>query len=253
MYKVLLVEDEAPIRLGLKTLIEEVIGGYRIAKEAKNGREALEWLKSALPDLIITDIRMKEVNGMELIEQVREQFPDLSILIISGYNDFEYAKKAIRYRVEDYMLKPIDRVELTQYLTALKNKLDSRNLQALNKDPHHLSKAGVDENEKKVIRKVREIIHANLDQDISLQFIANKVHMNSQYLSFLFKMETGQNFVDYVIYCRMERAKQLLRETNLKIYEIAKLSGYENAKYFMTVFKGLVGVTASDFREHNPR
>ncbi|TBL77483.1 response regulator [Paenibacillus thalictri] len=249
MYKVLLVEDEDLIRQGLKKLIEDVIGGFTVAQEAKNGREALESLKRSLPDLIITDIRMKEMNGLEMIEQMRHSFPDVPVLVISGYGDFEYAKKALRFKVEDYLLKPVDRIELSQYLTGLKERLDGRKPGA----PHHPSapqSGGIEENERKIIRKVKEMIHAHLDQDISLQFIAGNVHMNHQYLSSLFKLETGQNFVDYVIQCRMERAKQLLRETNLKIYEIAKLSGYDNAKYFMTVFKQLIGVTPSDYREN---
>ncbi|NOU96709.1 response regulator [Paenibacillus sp. LMG 31456] len=249
MYKIMLVEDEDLIRQGLKKLIEEVIGGFIVVKEEKNGRQALESMKSILPDLIITDIRMKEMNGIEMIEQVRHNFPDTPILVISGYGDFEYVKKALRFKVEDYLLKPVDRVELTQYLTGLKARLDSRKMNALQSQSHTAGNS-VEENEKSIIRKVREIIHSNLDQDISLQFIANKVHMNHQYLSSLFKLETGQNFVDYVIQCRMERAKQLLQEANLKIYEVAKLSGYENSKYFMTVFKQLVGVTPSDFREN---
>ncbi|MFD0676680.1 MULTISPECIES: response regulator transcription factor [unclassified Paenibacillus] len=252
MYKVMLVEDEDLIRQGLKKLIEEVIGGFIVVKEEKNGRQALESMKSILPDLIITDIRMKEMNGIEMIEQVRHNFPDTPILVISGYGDFEYVKKALRFKVEDYLLKPVDRVELTQYLTGLKGRLDSRKMSALQSQSHTVGNS-VEENEKKIIRTVREIIHSNLDQDISLQFIANKVHMNHQYLSSLFKLETGQNFVDYVIQCRMERAKQLLQDTNLKIYEVAMLSGYENAKYFMTVFKQLVGVTPSDFRENQVR
>ncbi|WP_240415678.1 response regulator transcription factor [Paenibacillus periandrae] len=252
MYSIMLVEDEDLIRQGLKTLIEDVIGGFKVTQEAKNGREALEAMKRCLPDCIITDIRMRNMNGLEMIEQVRHNFPDIAILVISGYGDFEYVKKALRFKVDDYLLKPVDRVELTQYLTNLKVRLDEKSSSVGHK--HSLAPdAPVEENEKKIIREVREIIHAHLGQDISLQFIANKVHMNTQYLSYLFKLETGQNFVDYVIQCRMERAKQLLQDTNLKVYEIAKLSGYDNAKYFMTVFKQLTGTTPSYFRESHPR
>ncbi|MCY9698180.1 response regulator transcription factor [Paenibacillus alginolyticus] len=246
MYTVLLIEDEDQIRFGLKRLIEDVIGGFRVVKEAKNGREALDWMKVEIPDLIITDIRMREMNGLEMIEKVRDRPQDIFILVISGYNDFEYTKRSIQLRVENYLLEPVDRIELTQCLTTLKERLNSRNRKR-NEQPK--AKGSVEENEKKIIRQVKDIVHSNLDQDISLQFVANKVHMNRQYLSYLFKLETGQNFVDYVIQSRMDRAQQLLLETQLKIYEIAQLSGYENPKYFMTVFKQLVGVTPSDFRK----
>src|SRR3712207_3645012 len=116
MYKVLVVEDEAVIRGGLKKMIEEVVGGFLVAAQASKGKIALEQLAVWLPDLLVTDIRMSEMNGLDLIKRVREQYPDLPILIISGYNDFEYAKQALRYGVAEYLLKPIDRLELAQFL-----------------------------------------------------------------------------------------------------------------------------------------
>ena len=247
MYKVLLVEDEAQIRAGLKTLIEDVIGHFRVAKDAKSAVEALAWITTDRPDVIVTDIRMKEMSGLDMIERVRDLYPDIPIVIISGYDEFEYAQRAIRYKVEEYLLKPIDRVELAQIFMRLKHKLDGA--RAGEASAAEADREG-SESERKIILDMKAIVQANLDRDLSLQFIADKLHMNPQYLSALFKAETGRNFVDYVAYCRMERAKQLLRETNLKIYEVARLSGYENEKYFITVFKQLVGVTPGQYRQN---
>ena len=247
MYKVLLVEDERSIRVGLKKLIEEVIGGFEVIKEADNGRVALDWLKGNVPDLIITDIRMKEMSGLEMIERVRDRFLDLPVLIISGYSDFDYAKKAIRFGVSEYMLKPMDRLELTQYLTRVRKRLDESNA------PIHGLTADLLREEHRLIRKVRELVHVRLEQEVSLQLMADLVELTPQYLSVLFKQETGQNFIDYVSECRMSRAKQLLRETNLKVYEVGALSGYANAKYFMSMFKQIVGQTPGEYREQNNR
>ncbi len=248
MYKILLVEDEMMLRAGLKNLIENVIGDFVVTGEAGNGLEALEELRRSLPDLIMTDIRMKRMDGLELIRNVRNQYPVLPILIISGHDDFEYVKSALQYRVSDYLLKPINRVELAQYLTGLKKQLDGRREPRFN---HRDLPGNKDENghTKQIIRKVKELINERLDQRLSLQYVANQVHLNSKYLSNLFKAETGKNFIDYVTECLMEQAKQLLKETNLKIYEIANLSGYPNAKHFMTMFKQYAGITASDYRE----
>jgi YesN/AraC family two-component response regulator len=248
MYKIMLVEDEDIIRSGLKHLIGEVIGGFRVVAEAKDGLEALELLKLQLPDLLITDIRMNQMGGVELIEHVRVQFPDLAVLIISGYNDFAYAKKAIQYRVEDYLLKPVNRVELAHCLSKLKRILDA----AGQNGSEGADGLGRDEgSDNQIIRKVKELIRNNLEQDLSLQLIADKIHMNRQYISTLFKLETGKNFTDYVIQSRMEKAKRLLKSTRLKIYEIAKMSGYDNTKYFMTVFKQMEGITPSEYREQS--
>src|SRR5690606_14366112 len=99
-----------------------------------------------------------------------------------------------------------------------------------------------------VIRKVKELIHGNLHQDVSLQYVADHVNMNYQYLSVLFKSETNKNFSDYVKEARINKAKQLLKTTNLKIYEVSQLCGYASSKHFMTVFKQSVDITPTEYR-----
>lgn len=244
MYKVILVEDEAIIRNGLRQLVEQVIGGYRVIGEAENGRSALDALKGAMPDLLITDIRMNEMNGIEMIKRIRDGYPDLYIMIVSGYADFEYAKQAMKYGITDYLLKPIDRVELAQALDNFRRKRKHLGTEQV---------SGAEEedirNGRQLIRKVKELVLERLDQEISLQYMADQVHLNHQYLSVLFKSETGQTFTDYVTHSRMNKAKQLLKDTNLKIYEVAKLSGYLSSKHFMAVFKDVVGSTPSQYRE----
>ncbi len=242
MHKLFLVEDEAIIRAGLKQLIEEVIGGYQVVGEAANGKQALEALKGTQPDLLITDIRMNEMNGIDMVGRIRDHQPDLPIIILSGYAEFEYAKQALRYGISDYLLKPVDRIELTQALEKIKRRLEPADLSARLEDVED-GQSG-----RQLIRKVKELVAERLDQEISLQYMADQVHLNHQYLSVLFKSETGQNFSDYVTCSRMNKAKQLLKETNLKIYEVAALSGYMSSKHFMAVFKDTVGMTPSQYR-----
>lgn len=242
MYKVLLAEDEARIREGLKHTIEGAMTGFQVAGEAGSGAEALQWLKRHVPDVLITDIRMPELSGIDLIRHARDLFPELDIVIVSGYGDFEYAKSGIQYGVTDYILKPVDRVELIAVLEKIRRKLQ-----------RHDPAPGVPEDdagqERHIIRKVKDLIAANLDKEISLQYIAERVYMNHRYLSVLFKNETGRNFSDYVTEQRMDKGKRLLAETNLKIIDVARLCGYTNYKYFMSVFKRTVGTTPSEYRD----
>lgn len=119
---ILLVEDESTIRSGFRKVLEDVIGGVHVAGEASNGREALEWLKSHTTDAVFTDIRMKEMNGIDLIKRLKEQSPALPVVIISGYNDFVYAREAIRYEAVDYLLKPVETAELAQVVERLKKR-----------------------------------------------------------------------------------------------------------------------------------
>lgn len=126
MLNILLVEDEIFMRKGLIKLIDWNQYGFNICAEASNGLEALDILKKVRCDLIITDIKMPVMDGIELIANIVENFDTRpAIIIISGYNEFEFAKAAIRYGVNDYLLKPIDEKELVQSLLKLKNKIEN--------------------------------------------------------------------------------------------------------------------------------
>ncbi|HZH59010.1 MAG TPA: response regulator transcription factor [Metabacillus sp.] len=130
MYNVLIVDDEPMIREGLTTLIPWTSYGFNVIDSASNGKEALEKYHNHHFDLIIVDIRMPEMNGITFIETIRQTDKDVHFIILSGYADFEYAKKAISARVTGYLLKPVDEDELVEYLEKLKKKLDQQ--QSLN-------------------------------------------------------------------------------------------------------------------------
>lgn len=129
MHKVLLVDDEMFVRKGLCSLIEWEQFGFTIAGEAENGDEALREIIRMKPDLVISDIRMPLMDGLELIRRTSElEDADPAFIIISGYNDFAYAKKALQFGVLDYILKPIDDAELTSTLTKLAGTLSRKKL-----------------------------------------------------------------------------------------------------------------------------
>lgn len=120
MIKVLIVDDEPKLREGMRTLIHWEEQGYTVVATAANGLEALEKFHSFSPKLIIADIRMPGMDGLEMITELRKENADCHILILSGYADFEYAKRAISYRVDGYLLKPVDEEELISYLQDLR-------------------------------------------------------------------------------------------------------------------------------------
>ncbi|OOM78782.1 putative response regulatory protein [Clostridium puniceum] len=123
MIKILIVDDEPFIRQGLKILINWEQYGYEIVGEAANGFEAIKELEKKDIDLIIADIKMPEMNGIELIEYVHDNILcEVKFIVLSGYYEFEYAKKAIKYNVKDYILKPIQKDELIKVLIAFKEE-----------------------------------------------------------------------------------------------------------------------------------
>lgn len=124
MYKVLLADDEILVRDAIRENIEWNSLGYEFVKDCENGKEVMEYVTDHPVDVVITDILMPYVDGMELSKYLYENHPDISIIIFSGFGEFEYAKKAIQYQVSEYILKPVTARELTQVLRNLKEQLD---------------------------------------------------------------------------------------------------------------------------------
>ena len=123
MLRVFLVEDESVIREGLRDKIPWEQYGFQFVGEAADGEMALPLIRKLKPDVLITDIKMPFMDGLSLSEMVKEEFPRTRIIIISGYDDFEYARQAIVVGVDQYLLKPITRATLRNVLLELKEKI----------------------------------------------------------------------------------------------------------------------------------
>ncbi len=124
MYKLLVVDDEEEVRQGLILKIEWDRYNFEIIGEAQNGREALDIIEDIVPDVIITDISMPILNGLGLSEAVKNDYPTIKTVILTGYDDFNYAQQAIKFGVEDYILKPVLPKDMEKLLSDLQNKLD---------------------------------------------------------------------------------------------------------------------------------
>ncbi|MEG2017065.1 MAG: response regulator [Clostridium sp.] len=135
-YKVMVVDDEDEIRLGIIKKINWEALGFKVVGDGENGKDALEKAEKLQPDIVLTDIKMPFMDGLELVEQLGRIMPSTRVVIFSGADDFEYAHKAIKLNVVEYILKPINSIELTEVLKRLKDKLDKeyeekRNLETL--------------------------------------------------------------------------------------------------------------------------
>ena len=138
LYKVILVDDEEEVREAIRKRINWEEIGFTVAGTAENGEEALELAETCEPDVVMTDIQMPFMDGLTLLRKLKERFPDLRSVIFSGYDDFEYAKEAIRLESEEYILKPVDAEELRKVFARIKDRLDEqikqrRNVEQLSK------------------------------------------------------------------------------------------------------------------------
>ena len=134
MVKVYLVEDEIIIRQSIKNSIDWEKEGYEFIGDASDGELALPVILKEKPDILITDIRMPFMDGLELSRMVKAELPDIKLVILSGYDDFEYAKQAIKIGVAEYLLKPVSSAVLLEHLSEIAEKVrDEREDLALKK------------------------------------------------------------------------------------------------------------------------
>jgi len=162
MYKVFFVDDEASMRAGLRESIDWDDSGFILAGEAPDGEMALSLMQEIMPDILITDVRMPFMDGIELSRQTKKIMPWIKIVILSGHDEFEYAKQAIAIGVEDYMLKPVTSTKLMETLREIANRIDKErrsnveNLIASMKDISKLELIPIAEfNKLPVIEKLR--------------------------------------------------------------------------------------------------
>lgn len=129
MYRIIIIDDEDEVREGIKLKTDWSACGFELVGDYDNGRDALELMESLQPDVIITDICMPFMDGLELAERVMNQYRDVKIVIVTGYEDFDYAKNAIKLKVKDYLLKPVNSKEFTNFLYQMKKELDQERQQ----------------------------------------------------------------------------------------------------------------------------
>ncbi|OPH50694.1 DNA-binding response regulator [Paenibacillus ferrarius] len=123
MYKLLLVDDEEDVREGVVREVDWDAIGFEVVETAENGREALEMVERLQPDLVVTDIQMPFMNGLQLAEAIRERFPTIKLIILTGHDEFEYAQKAIKLHIDEYVLKPFSAQEVIHALLKVKAQI----------------------------------------------------------------------------------------------------------------------------------
>src|SRR5665647_121693 len=121
MLKIIIVDDEEKIRLGLAKLIEKASPHYQIVGLFADAYQVIEAIQKLQADIMFTDIMMPGMSGLDLIEQIHKHAPNLECIILSGYGEFNYARKALQFGVASYLLKPVDKIELYETLKKMES------------------------------------------------------------------------------------------------------------------------------------
>lgn len=230
MVKVLCVDDDRPILDGLRQF-DWGKWGCEWVGEASDGRTALSLLSTLKPALILVDIMMPIMDGLSFIPLAKERLPEAKFMILSAHCDFEYARRAMRYGVMEYLTKG----EFTD------DELGNALMRLTKQQPAPPSY-------RYEVEKTLELMRDHLGEEISLEMAAIKVGISPNYLGNLFYQQTGVRFRDHLTKLRMERARELLMHTPLKIYEVAQQVGIQNPQYFTSLFQKFYGVTPGQLR-----
>ncbi|WP_040191416.1 response regulator transcription factor [Clostridium culturomicium] len=236
MNNVLIIDDEELIRQGIKKRIISYELNIGTIFEGSNGIQALELLKNNKIHIALVDINIPFINGLEFIKEGIKLSRDTIFIIISGYDNFSYAQKAIEYGVFRYILKPINKNQLKETLIEAINLLGEK----------------ADESDDKLNpltkRILTEVNNNYSNCEYSLLDLAKSVGFSESYISKTLKKDIGMTFNEYLTSIRIEMAKKILMTEGklTTVNEVAKRVGYSNQHYFSQVFKKHIGSTPSE-------
>lgn len=199
------------------------------------------------PNIVLTDIRMPNMDGLSMIAALQSEFPNMQISVLTAFRDFDYAQQAIRLGVSRYLLKPSNMDDLREAIMHMIETLKTLPQQEETDETGSVqSEAG-----NFVARAALQYIREHYTEHISLSDVAESVYVSPWHLSKLINGCLGQSFFDIVNGLRIAQAKELLMDPSLKVHEIALKIGYSDVAHFSKNFKKAVGVSPMEYRSGN--
>ncbi len=240
VFRVVVVDDEKLISNNIAKNITACDSSFEVVAVCYDGLSAIKAIEQYNPHVLFTDIKMPLMDGLALIENVHNNNPHVRCVLITGYNEFEYAKTAIKFKAFDYLLKPLNKFELSKTLRKIKDELLSE--QALLNTERETSTEDI-------VKSIVQYLQSNYANEINFTQIASDYNFSASYLTKIFKEHTGTSPIKYLIEYRIKTAKALLKDTNLTVKEIAEKTGFVDQFYFSKCFKNYCGVTPSQYKE----
>ena len=239
MYTVVIIDDNPWAIADIRQTFAFEKRGFEVAGEYSSAEAALPALLEAPPDLILTDIRMENMSGLDLTGLLRDKGIKSLVVLISGYEQFDYALRAIRSDVFDYLLKPIDDAVVEDLMLRVAKKLDevSESIR-----PHNPMNS--------TLEAALGYIEEHYTQDITLGELADCIYINKSYLSELFSKKLGVTFTRYKNGVKVRHACELMDAGSRNMTEIAMAVGFDSSSRFSKVFRQIMGMKPQDYQKH---
>ena len=250
MYRILLAEDDADMRFIYSRMKVWKDFGFVIAKEVSNGRDALAAVQDDDFDLVLTDIRMPFIDGIELLEKMNELGLDTAVAFISSYDEFEYARKGLVLGAFDYLLKPVSEKKLGELLKRVGDRLaEKKSISGCASYVLSALESLGRSNDDSFTDEICRYFSSTSCRDISAEGAAEHFGFSRDYFGKLFHKQMGESFSRFSTLVKIEYAKELLRQSGIKAYEISEELGYSSADYFTKVFKEATGLSPAQYRQ----
>jgi len=261
---IMICDDEMMVRVGLKHMIEELSPLSHEFLEAENGQMMVE-LTIKQPDLAFVDIQMPIMDGLDAIEAAKNVSPSTRWVLLTGHAKFEYAQRAMQMGISDYLLKPVGIQQIKELMTKIgalkesdrtvKSYLKSVTDQDFDVSSSHSIAEMIQEitgarNGREpaadIVSKAKAYVLQHYREDIGVNSVAEQLQITPNYLSRIFRVQTGERLSDHINEVRISKAKELLENPAASIKDIAEQVGYYSAKRFTKVFQRIEGQTPSE-------
>lgn len=255
MYRILVADDEPIERMVVTKKLQKYFPGQLEIFQAENGREAVEIFQGEGCDIALLDIEMPGIGGLEAAEMIRRENRECSIIFLTAFDEFSYAKRAISVKALDYILKPADDGELQTVIEEAMQLVDrgsQGNLQRA--EPEKSASSSLEDESQEITRisvaadKIKFYIEKHYKEDVSLQELAGMMDYSDAYFCKIFKQCFHKSFIMYLSEFRVGKAKELLEDTMVNIKDVSSSVGYRDSNYFAKVFKRMTGSTPSEYR-----
>ena len=239
--RIIIADDEEYVRFELKELLLEIRSDLEII-EAVNGSELIDMFKQEKFEAAFVDIKMPGFSGLEAIEKVVSGNLLTEWIILTGYSDFGFAKKAITLGVTEYLLKPVSRNEMEDVLQKIDNNLARKSGKLIIDDTSDINEKTIH-----LVRSAERIVRERFSEHIGVAQIADELGVTPNYLSSLYKKFTHTTFTRHITDIRMTKSLELLKQTGVSVKDATELLGYSSSRHFARLFREYYDISPSEY------